>query len=326
LRQLTCGSLFAGIGGFDLGFERAGIKTIWQVEIDDKCRRRLAIRFPGAKQYGDIRECGADNLARVDVIAGGFPCQPFSQAGSRQGKDDNRYLWPEMLRIVAALRPAYVVAENVSGLLSLEDGRILDEVYDSLEAEAYETLPPLVVPACAVGAGHRRDRVWIIAHAPSDIRRTSGDGGPEPSDSSGEANSNTAGGIRQRPASRESGHAALSREIITADPKHDGSHLPKADASEQGGNEQNNGLLVGVVRYASIEGFPDWAGGEVGQPSAITEFERPGGREIERDFRGMAHGVSARVDRLKGLGNAIVPQIAEWIGRRIIEAEVTDSV
>jgi DNA (cytosine-5)-methyltransferase 1 len=343
---LTHGSLFTGIAGFDLGFERCGMVTKWQVEIDPKLRARLAGRFPGAKQYADIRECGAHNLERVDVISGGFPCQPFSQAGRRAGKDDNRYLWPEMLRVISALRPTFVVAENVSGLLSLEDGRVLDEVYSSLEAEAYETLPPLVLPACAFGARHRRDRIWIIAHAidrGSQERRpqgfaemerghregqAAGDFGAEIAES-GSFHPHTESRTRQRETSGTSGHAAFVEQ--------------------------------GTTCHASIEGFPDWAGGTVGQPSPLTEFERPGGedvddsegerrgvcesanigqaegeinapsnpspmrdrsevREIERDFRGVAHGVSARVDRLKGLGNAIVPQIAEWIGKRIADS------
>src|SRR5512136_1087486 len=133
--MLTFGSLFAGIGGFDLGFERAGMQCLWQVEIDDYCQHVLAEHWPEVKRYGDVRECGSHNLAAVDVICGGFPCQPHSVAGKRKGAVDDRDLWPEMRRIIAELQPTWVVAENVPGIR----GTILDAVLADLEALAYET-------------------------------------------------------------------------------------------------------------------------------------------------------------------------------------------
>src|SRR3990167_9267321 len=161
--DLTHGSLFSGIGGFDLGFERAGFTTLWQVEIDPYCQAVLAKHFPKATRYTDVRECGVNNLASVDVISGGFPCQPFSVAGKRGGTADDRYLWPEMLRVISALRPTWVVAENVYGLLTLESGLVFESVLSDLESEGYGC-QAFIIPACAVDAPHRRDRVWIVAH------------------------------------------------------------------------------------------------------------------------------------------------------------------
>lgn len=166
---MTLGSLFAGIGGFDLGFERAGITAVWQVEIEKWKRAVLATRFPGATQFSDVKDCGEHNLRRVDVITGGFPCQPFSTSGKRQGDDDDRYLWPEMRRIVRSLTPAFVVIENVAGLAHEFDS-ILEKICSDLEATNYEVLPPLMVPLASFGAWHRRDRVWILAYSDKGFR------------------------------------------------------------------------------------------------------------------------------------------------------------
>jgi DNA (cytosine-5)-methyltransferase 1 len=112
----TIGSLYAGIGGLDIGFEWAGFRPAWQVEIDEWKRSVLAEIVPGAERFGDVRDCGEHNLRRVDCITGGIPCQPFSTSGSRRGAADDRYLWPEMPRVVRALMPAFVLVENVAGL------------------------------------------------------------------------------------------------------------------------------------------------------------------------------------------------------------------
>ncbi len=170
-RPLTHGSLFTGIGGFDLGFEWAGFVTAWQVEISTYCLNVLKRRFPDVPRYTDIAACGTHNLASVDVLTGGFPCQPFSLAGKRRGVTDDRHLWPEMRRVVAALRPPWVVAENVPGII----GVCLDDVVADLEAEGYEA-GILVLPACAFGAWHRRDRVFIVANAAREPRRAGGSG------------------------------------------------------------------------------------------------------------------------------------------------------
>ena len=159
---MTVGECFAGIGGFGLGFERAGFDIRWQIEIDPWCRAVLAKHWPHVHRHDDIRTAGAHNLETVDVIVGGWPCQPFSSAsaGRRRGAGDDRWLWPEMRRLVAELRPAWVVGENVAHF----DGPELDTVVADLEALHYEVAPPLEVPACAFGLDHKRARLWVLGY------------------------------------------------------------------------------------------------------------------------------------------------------------------
>ncbi|MDE5709171.1 MAG: DNA (cytosine-5-)-methyltransferase [Alistipes sp.] len=161
---MTHASLFSGIGGFDLAAEWAGWTNMFNCEIDPFCRPVLAYHFPNAVQYEDIRTTDFTVWrGRIDVLTGGFPCQPFSVAGKRKGTDDDRYLWPEMLRAIREIRPRWVVGENVRGFVNWSEGMVLDTVFADLEALGYE-VQPFVLPACAVGAPHRRDRVWIVAH------------------------------------------------------------------------------------------------------------------------------------------------------------------
>ena len=163
---MTHGSLFSGIGGFDLAAQRMGWDNVFHVERDPFCRQVLSHHFPESQSFDDVKTFDATHFrGRVSVISGGFPCQPFSAAGKRAGTSDDRYLWPEMFRIIREARPTYVVAENVRGLLSWNEGLVLDTVCADLEGEGYEVFP-VVLPAASVNAPHRRDRVWIVAHAP----------------------------------------------------------------------------------------------------------------------------------------------------------------
>jgi DNA (cytosine-5)-methyltransferase 1 len=158
------GSLFSGIGGFDLAAQWMGWENIFQVEWDSHCQKVLAKNFTNVKRYGDIKEFdGTQYRGTVDILSGGFPCQPFSHAGKRKGESDDRYLWPEYLRIIREIQPSYVVGENVAGLVSMEDGKTLDGIFSDLEGEGYET-EQFIIPACSVGAWHRRDRIWIVAY------------------------------------------------------------------------------------------------------------------------------------------------------------------
>ena len=163
--KLTHGSLFTGIGGFDLAAEWVGWTNIFQCDNDKYCTRILEKNFPEITRYGDIKQFNATQYyGKIDVLSGGFPCQPFSIAGKRKGSDDDRFLWPEMLRIISEIAPTWVIAENVSGLLTQEQGVVFERCCTDLEALGYE-VQPLVIPACAVNAPHRRDRLWIIAHS-----------------------------------------------------------------------------------------------------------------------------------------------------------------
>jgi len=156
-------SLFSGIGGFDLAAEWMGWTNVFNCEWEEFPQRVLKHHFPNAKQYGDIKELDATAYAgRIDILTGGFPCQPYSLAGKRKGKEDERHLWPEMLRVIRECSPRWVVGENVRGLVSWSGGLVLEEVYSDLETLGY-SVQSFVLPACAVNAPHRRDRVWIVA-------------------------------------------------------------------------------------------------------------------------------------------------------------------
>jgi DNA (cytosine-5)-methyltransferase 1 len=160
---MTHGSLFSGIGGFDLAAEWAGWQNIFNCEWEEFPRKVLKHHFPNAKQYEDIREFNATDYAgRIDILSGGFPCQPYSTAGKRLGKEDERHLWPEMLRVIRECSPRWVVGENVRGLVNWSGGLVFEEVCADLEACGY-SVQPFVLPACAVNAPHRRDRVWFVA-------------------------------------------------------------------------------------------------------------------------------------------------------------------
>lgn len=189
-RHLTHASLFSGIGGFDYAAALLGWINIFDCEIDAFCRKVLEYHFPNSVHYGDItKQIFKEWRGKIDVLSGGFPCQPFSLAGQRKGADDNRYLWPQMLRVIREIRPTWVVGENVAGILTMvqpgaevevggqaslfgEDYRkrvlhrqeyVIETICRDLEREGYAS-EPLLIPACAVGAPHRRDRIWFIAH------------------------------------------------------------------------------------------------------------------------------------------------------------------
>jgi DNA (cytosine-5)-methyltransferase 1 len=159
----------AGIGGFSLAGHWAGWETVEFVEKDKFCQKVLAKNFPNTKIHGDLYEY-TGRRGSAEIIAAGFPCQPFSKAGKRNGEKDDRYLWPEVFRVVREIQPAWVVLENVAGLISMENGGTLERVCTDLESEGY-AVQPFIVPACAVEAWHRRDRIWIIAY--SSVRRNS---------------------------------------------------------------------------------------------------------------------------------------------------------
>lgn len=161
---MTHASLFSGIGGFDLAAEWAGWTNAFNCEIDPFCRKVLKYHFPNAEQYEDIRTTDFTVWKdRIDVLTGGFPCQPFSLAGKRRGTEDDRYLWPAMLGVIRIVRPRWVVGENVYGIVNWSEGMVFEQVCADLEAAGYE-VQPYIIPACGVGAPHRRDRCWFVAH------------------------------------------------------------------------------------------------------------------------------------------------------------------
>ena len=265
---MNVGSLFSGIGGFDLGLERAGMHINWQVENNEFCNRVLAKHWSAVPRYGDIKTINWQEVEPVDLVCGGFPCQPFSLAGKRRGKDDDRYLWPEVVRCLDTLRPTWFIGENVPGIINLA----LDQVCADLDGLGYQVWP-VCVPACAVDAPHQRQRIWIIAHTtewwrcPADESFRTGSRG-EIGDNATISNPLTFGQQEQRQSITDDSR----RELARVRTKH-GARWPSEPV-------------------------------------------------IQR----VAHGVPARVDRLKGLGNAVVPQVVEALGRMIVEVERTKRI
>jgi DNA (cytosine-5)-methyltransferase 1 len=159
------GSLFSGIGGFDLASDWMGWENVFHCEIEKFQRTILNYHFPNSISYEDIKATDFSiHRGAIDILTGGFPCQPFSNAGKRLGKNDERHLWPEMLRAIREIKPRWIVGENVAGLLTWNNGMVFQEVLADLENEGYE-VQSFIIPACAVNAPHRRDRVWIVAYS-----------------------------------------------------------------------------------------------------------------------------------------------------------------
>lgn len=319
---MLVGSLFTGIGGLDLGLEHAGMRVVWQCERDEYCRRVLAKHWPGIPCYADVRDVEERSAQRVDLVCGGFPCQPFSVAGKRKGEQDERNLWPEMLRVVGALKPKWVMGENVPGIVPTE---YFERVCGDLERLDYEVLP-LEIPALAFGAPHIRYRLFVVAHSKRErLRLESGRrGGPSRegsilverngaawnvADANGERQQQPEGDEREK--RRRPSDCGAIRSMAEATVKR---RLTRRESHAEEGAERRepdrSGIGASVAdAHSESSGRPTESWGECNQWSVEPYVGR------------VAHGVPARVDRLRALGNAVVPQVAEWIGRRIIEAD-----
>jgi len=376
--------LFSGIGGFSLGLESVGMNTVAFCEMDKFCQKVLKKHWPNVPIHSDIKELdGYEYRGAVELICGGFPCQPFSVAGERRGSLDDRHLWPEMYRVIQEVQPTWILAENVSGLLNLE----LKNVLSDLETQSYAA-QTFVLPACSVDAKHRRDRVWIIAYAdrqgePDESTRTQererflADSGCQPK----RASCNRSGGesingdqegqrsekrngstnssqIMANPDSepirggRFHGESCNERRETSAagreslQPKIGEAHFRKSESGgqdvadsdcnrTQGGkkerghgenrtqptDQQSQGFGGGSVRVSKSRG--ETSGEFVSRLGGVVDgvsywMDEPIG--INRT----AHGVPNRTNRLKGLGNAVVPQIVAQLGRVIMHHHEND--
>ena len=287
--------LFSGIGGFSLGLERTGgFKTVAFCEIEEFPRRVLAKHWPGVPIHQDVRELRAEHVGAADVICGGYPCQPFSLAGKRGGAEDDRHLWPEMRRLVDELRPAWVIGENVAGHISMG----LDDVLSDLASLGYAARA-FAVPALAIGAPHRRERLWIVAHA---ARLQSG---------------------RQDQRTIGERVGAGGEPFAMADRASVGRGARRTRRPHPGGAREREQALQDVADAASVAQREQANKANSVSACGDTRVELGCGSwwEFEPDVGRVAHGVPARVDRLRALGNAVVPQVVEAIGRRILEAE-----
>ena len=281
--------LFSGIGGFSLGLERAGMTTAAFCEIDPFCRQILRKHWPDTPIFTDVRTIRNEFTGTIELICGGYPCQPFSVAGKRKGQADDRHLWPEMFACIKHYQPTWVIGENVAGHISMG----LDDVLFDLESEGY-AVRVFVLPACAIGAPHRRDRVWTIAHTHSErsnrrrkIINRQNRKRPSHSDEQNHRNKIQ----RKTPASPECHHQYATDTVC------DGI---------QRRFEEKIQRLTGFSWCKDIRKVEEY----FGSPSIPQPL-------ICRDD----YGFSKRVDRLRSLGNAVVPQITEIIGRAIMAIE-----
>jgi len=324
-RKITIGSLFAGIGGIELGLERTGgFETVWQLENNEYATRVLETHWPAVRRWGDVRTflayanfgCLAARQAvcarrervrlcrenwrndyRVDLICGGFPCQPVSTAGKRRGEADERWLWPAMRRVCAVLRPTWVLVENVPGLLSAKDvcgkrGALFGRVVRDLAALGYRVRWDCI-PAAAVGAPHIRERVFIVGHAAS-TRAGTITSESRPRDTACESGGDVAYANGTWQLQQEGGQPAQRRRAGNS-----GGEVPDA-----------------------LQERCNWGSGvfQTAEPSGLFPSQGSNPWSIEPDVGRVANGVSSRVDRLRCLGNAVVPQVAKFIGHRILTA------
>ena len=361
--------LFSGIGGFSIGLERAGFKTVAFCEIDEYCKLVLKKHWKDTKIYSDVRDLSRqkfeeDGLELPEIITGGVPCQPFSVAGRQKGTEDNRHLWPEMFRVIQDFSPEWIIIENVRGLINIQDGVVFERVHTDLANEGFET-QSFIIPAAGVGAPHRRDRVWIVAHSefnglPSSKKRESTKETIS-KESQGQNNSfNTTGTsglstskqimensrrtIRGQQSSRnkesiESGTSQETKRSTDSDSiarsgkgekvMADSSSIQSREPSESEGRKDssrgsidsrgNKNKRTEVMAHSKrvyVQGQQD--------RSRQEQSRRSGWWDIEPNVGRVADGVQGRIHRLKGLGNSIIPQIAEEIGRAILKAEYGD--
>ncbi|WP_159523757.1 DNA (cytosine-5-)-methyltransferase [Sunxiuqinia indica] len=330
--MLNHASLFSGIGGFDLAAEWMGWNNVFHCEWNEFGQKVLKYYWPKAKSYGDITQTDFTIWRnKIDILTGGFPCQPYSVAGKRLGKEDERHLWPEMLRAIREISPSYVVGENVYGLLSWNGGLVFDEVQADLEAEGYK-VQPVVLPACGQNAPHKRERVWFIAYSTSQGRK-------EWQQNRGRKDKKKNG------AELEFRHKRFSNNGIIANTDNDGQHGSKNGQSDNKGNDNNQTRantikqLTGCCSPANVAntGCSEWENGVHGEEQGreatkfgdsytkfgqFTKFPN-----VEPTICGGNDGVSGKLDgitfskwrneSIKAYGNAIVPQVAYVIFKAI---------
>jgi len=276
---LTVGSLFSGIGGLDLGLERAGMKVIWQSEIEPYACRVLRKHWPKVVNHGDIKSIRWGNIVRPDIICGGYPCQPFSLAGKRGGEDDSRHLWPWVRNAISELRPRYAILENVRGHLSMGGTSVIGD----LAALGYDT-EWNIIPAASVGAPHRRDRIFIVAYT-----------------------NDTGSGTSQCGIDNQ-----WTQEIKNEQQQ------PQSWAGRHSTNVADNDSQWDGLRWSS-ETIAETCVVRADNTRRETANVSRQWWSSEPDVGRVADGVPFRVDRLRGLGNAVVPQVAEVIGRLVME-------
>ncbi len=341
--------LFSGIGGFSYGLERIGFKTVAFCEMDKYCKLVLQKHWKGVKIYNDVKELKGEEIIKehgtIDIVVGGFPCQPFSIAGARKGTDDNRHLWPEMFRIIKELKPRWVIGENVRGIVNIQNGVVLRQVQDDLEKEGFEVQCG-IIPASGIGAWHQRKRVWIIAYANSEgepngsqheqrlvadsdnrywSRKNKGVLGKQ----SGEASDRFTGSSED--VADSIGEPRRSRTIHreSDDQRRRSSEARRESVQPKDGEAQPNHTATcrkdvadtespRMERRQELRGVDSFGTRSVEQPQRCFNDAKPAVWGAEPRVGRVADGVPNRTHRLKGLGNAVVPGVVAEIGRVIM--------
>jgi len=315
--------LFEGIGGFSLAARWMGWETIAWCEINPFCQTVLKHHFKEATPHEDITKTDFTIYrGKCDILTGGFPCQPYSLAGKRLGKEDERHLWPEMLRAIREIQPRWVVGENVFGLVNWNDGLVFHEVQTDLEAEGYE-VQPFILPACAVNAPHRRDRVWFVAYSKGKQNKRRGQGGLYPKFAwvNAERNATNTSSIRRN----NWGNNWQERYVQ----KHIG--ITPKNKSEWNGRQFGLGQVSAVFTDTATAGLEGGARSVKGWNN--TGFAGNNKQNSWRNFPtkspvcsrndGLSYGLDGitfpkwRAESIKAYGNAIVPQVALQIFKAI---------
>ena len=361
--------LFSGIGGFSLGLESAGlVETVAFCDFDDYCQKILKKNFSGVPIYGDVKELNyerlkADGIDTIDIITGGYPCQPFSVAGRKKGEEDPRHVWPEMFRLIQELRPTWVIGENVGGHIKLG----LDTVLENLESEGYSART-FSISASSVGANHKRERVWTLGYSTNNRRnesksdpqtrrtiRQSEEGGMRQLERTSDVeNSRRSSGREQSPGNKEGSRLwSFEKTKRSTDTSEATGSSERAETMAdtqrkrlEGLSQQSSSLSredQGAQSWNESSGDKDLADTKSGnrnehetnrEHGKTTSQEIPRDRgsisgvsswwEVEPDVGRVAYGVSKGMDRLKCLGNSVVPQVPFLIGlaiKKIIENE-----
>ena len=300
--------LFSGIGGFSLGLESTGFfKTIGFVEKDKFCQKVLQKNFPNIPIEDDVRNVKGEKF-RADVITGGFPCQPFSVAGKRKGTDDDRFLWDETIRIVSEQKPKWFIGENVEGIINIQDGMVFRQIHDDLESEGFET-QSLIIPASGVGAWHQRKRVWILGYSKHYGSSSSKikEGNIKINDGSSKRQNET---LQSKGANGSTNNGDVPNSQRN---KYQHSTIGKSGTDKIWGfysekeKQATHDIRSKTTGCDGVFGTQSWW-------------------QTQSELCGDVNGLSAELDkdranRIKSLGNSIVPQIAREIGKAIIEAE-----
>lgn len=313
------GSLFSGIGGFDLAAEWMGWENVFHCEWNEFGQKVLKHHFPEADSYSDI--CKTDFRkyeGSVQIVSGGFPCQPFSQAGKRKSTEDERYLWGEMLRAIQEIKPVYVIAENVYGIVNIDGGLVFEQVHLDLENEGYE-VQTFILPACSKDAPHRRDRCWFIAHSNGSSKRHTNSG----------TSTEEEGDVRRREKSdvsqslRSDGNAPDSTEQRLERSTRSELHGRSSRSSwSDDGNAPDSECRKREEQWESSGMGRKW---EQDERNDFWQF--PTEHPICRGNDGLPERLDGitfpkwRNESIKSYGNAIVPQVAYERFKAIGEAE-----